>query len=461
MTAFAPDVEAALVDAVAESAASLHCPSIAWGVVRGGRVISGGGGIDTVFRIASMTKSFTAAAVLALRDEGLLSLDVPVAEYAPELAPVRGPAGSPPVTLRHLLSMRSGLATDDAWADRHLDITEAEVDEIYAAGPMFSFVTGSAFEYSNLGFGMIGRVVRRVTGRPVQEHVTERFLRPLGLTRTTWVQPDHDDWARPHRVVDDVAVPEGTPIPGDGEIAPMGGLWSTVSDLARWVHWLDEATRVPDAPSDLLSAASRREMQSTHTYMGTTPVAGRQAPASYGFGLRSMQESRMGRIVSHSGGVPGYGSNMSWLAGRDFAVVALANRTYAPMSTLNLELLGLLYEHGVLPRAPKADAPVFVDRCTRLVALLNDWDDARAATLFADNVDPDESFASRAAAARALVEQHGPLEVMELKPASAANGAVIVRGGSAVLRITVELAPLAGSPIQLYNVTTLSLDHAG
>ena len=108
-----------------EVAAESFCPSISWGVVADG-VLAHHGSVgklddgtaptaDTVYRIASMTKSFTAAAVLAMRDEGVWSLDDPVARHAPELGTVVGPAGSPPITLRQLLSMTSGLATDDAW----------------------------------------------------------------------------------------------------------------------------------------------------------------------------------------------------------------------------------------------------------------------------------------------------------------------------------------------------------
>ncbi|MEY4176147.1 MAG: hypothetical protein RI900_3312, partial [Actinomycetota bacterium] len=133
---------AELLDRLAREAATAHhCPSIAWGLVRDGALAASGGVGElhdgaapdehTVYRIASMTKSFTTAAVLALRDEGLLSLEVPVADYAPELSGVRGPDGSAPITLRRLLSMTAGMATDDAWADRHLDMTPEEIDHVY------------------------------------------------------------------------------------------------------------------------------------------------------------------------------------------------------------------------------------------------------------------------------------------------------------------------------------------
>ena len=82
-----------------EAATTHHCPTIAWGIVADGR-LADGADTDVVYRIASMTKSFTCAAVLALRDEGALSLDVPVAHYAPELAPIVGPSGAPPIRCR-------------------------------------------------------------------------------------------------------------------------------------------------------------------------------------------------------------------------------------------------------------------------------------------------------------------------------------------------------------------------
>ena len=102
-------------------------PAMAAGVVIDGELVafSGfGAGPDSLLRIASMTKSFTAAAALILRDEGKLDLDAPIARYAPEFASLKGPTSdSPAITTRHLLSMQGGLATDDPWGDRHLAVS--------------------------------------------------------------------------------------------------------------------------------------------------------------------------------------------------------------------------------------------------------------------------------------------------------------------------------------------------
>ena len=103
---------------------------------------------------------------------------------------------------------------------------------------------------SNLGFAMLGRLVLRVTGRRAQDFITDNLLRPLAMDRTTWVQPDHDDWARPFRWQDDAHVLE-LPLVGDGTLAPMGGIWSCVDDLAVWSNWFDEAFPARDDHDDI------------------------------------------------------------------------------------------------------------------------------------------------------------------------------------------------------------------
>ena len=468
LSAMTPECRAALGQLADRTAHEEHVASIAWGVVSDGRLAATGGtgtlydegptDEHAVYRIASMTKSFTAAVVLALRDDGLWSLDDAAATHAPELATVVGPASSPPITLRHLLSMTAGMATDDAWADRHLDMAEEQIDHIYAAGPTFAHLPNTAFEYSNLGFAMLGRAVQRATGRRVQEHITERLLQPLGMVATTWVRPQHDRWARPHRWRDGEQVRDWPTPLGDGEIAPMGGLWSTVADLARWVAWLDAANVTSPAPSEGpgLSAASRREMQRMHTYIGITSLAGRSCPAGYGFSLNVRDDTTLGKVVSHSGGLPGYGSNMRWLAGRGIGAIALGNTTYAPMSTMTIKMLDVLHSHGEVPATAPAYAPEWEAAAHRLVGLLNAWDDGTAAALFDDNVDLDDSLSRRRAAAAALVAEHGPLRVISLCPAAATNGTIEVQGerDSFNITITMEQSPFPGGPVQLYTISS-------
>lgn len=438
-------------------AADEHCPSLAWGVVLDGSLVSWGSVGDvserTVYRIASMTKSFSAATTLALRDDGVLRLDDPVADHAPELATLRH-ADAAPITIRDLLTMTSGLPSDDPWADRHLDLTDEEFDRIVADGPLFAHATGDAWEYSNFGFAVLGRVVHRATGRRIQDLVTQRLLGPLGMTRTTWAVPDHDDWARPIRRDDDGHVDELPPL-ADGLIAPMGGLWTTVQDLATWISWLDDAFPARSGTEDgLLCRASRRAMQSPQRYVGARTLRGVTSPGSYGFGLQVVDEGELGTVVAHGGGLPGYGSNMRWLPGRRTGAVALANVTYAPAAVLTARLLDELHSQGLVPDETVPVSPALDAVAHRLVDLLNDWDDELATSLCTMSLVQDDGLDRRRAAAEKVTAEVGPLSIGSIDAVTAAQATIHCVGGTGRrVDVTFMLAPPSPPRIQSYDVS--------
>src|SRR6185369_518325 len=105
---------------------------------------------------------------------------------------------------------------------------------------------------------------------------------------------------------------------------------------------------------------------------------------------------------AHSGGLPGYGSNMRWVPHSRVGVVALGNATYAPMSIMTRRILELLDEHGLVPVATIRASTALLDAAQRLAALLSDWTDSAANDLFADNVSLDESWERRAKQAAEL-----------------------------------------------------------
>ena len=428
--------------------------SVVWGLVGGQELLTSGSvgsitDLSTRYRIASMTKSFTSAAVLSLRDEGVLSIDLPVDEYAPELETICRTESGTHVTLRHLLSMSSGLATDDPWADRHLDATAEEMNDLYRQGARYAFSPGTHFEYSNLGFALIGRVVERVTGRRVRDFVDERLLQPLRMSATTWDPPLDHAWAPPTRVQDGQIIPDGTDPLRDGEIAPMGGLWTTVDDLARWVMWLNEANSNTDSQTARLNVASRRDMQVMHTYAGVIALDGDKAPTGYGYGLMMRDDPDLGIVNSHSGGLPGYGSNMRWVAGRDIGVVAMSNTTYAPMAIFTHRVLKMLNAAKLIPAASTLVAPVLQQRSEQLVALINQWDTDQAKKIFADNVHLDESFERRCDAAQKMIAESGPALIQAIVATSNTEAVIFLTNSK---KIEILIGPLHSGPIQWYEV---------
>ena len=401
-----------------------HVPGIAYGIVTDGVLVMAGGSgslsatatdrpdLDSRSRICSMSKSFVAAAVLKLRDEGGLALSDPVSVHVPELCSLVPPTtDSPAVSVDDLLSMGSGLPEDDAWADRLLDISTDRLDALLRTGVTFSTAPRTRFEYSNLGWAMLGRVVSNIAGMPVQRYVSTEILAPLGLESTTWDTPVEANVMTGHRWRDGW-IQESAPL-ADGAFAALGGLWSTVHDVARWVGFLADAFPPRDEPDGgPVCRASRREMQQVHRARRSTfdAAANRFDAGGYGYGLVVTHDLRFGHVVNHSGGLPGFGSDMRWLPDRRVGVVALANLTYAPMRVLTRDILEDLADRDELPPPHE----VFVSAalaaaCGGLERLLRDWDEQLFDDLFADNVLLDNDQHERRAAAAQLRAKLGPL----------------------------------------------------
>jgi CubicO group peptidase (beta-lactamase class C family) len=446
-----------------------HVPGVVYGVIANGEVahatglgsVSGPGAEEcapdehTVFRIASMTKSFTAAAILLLRDEGRLGLDEPVATYVPAVAEFRLPTtDSPAITVRHLLSMASGLATDDAWGDRHLDGTADWMDALLAAGATFAVPPGTAFEYSNYGFAILGRVIDNVTGAAYQRFISERLLAPLGMSATTWVAPSTPAvgcrWVDDHWIAED-------PL-GDGAFAAMGGLWSNVDDLTRWVSFLlDAFPPRDDVDEGPLRRSSLREMQQVCRGL---PVSVRTldngktrlGPSGYGMGLNVMYDLTLGHMVAHSGGLPGFGSNMRWSIDRGVGVIALGNVTYAPMATLTRDLFDVLEDSGVLPLPVPLSSEVLSAAANKLVDLLFEWDDDAADALFADNVFLDNERKRRRDEAARFCAACGPVVARTLGVNAATNGTMVLQCERGAARVELQLSAEVPPRVQWYEL---------
>lgn len=467
---------AAVDDLFAELYAEGIAPGLAYGVIADGRLTHWGGfgGLtvagprpdpDSVFRIASMTKSFTAAALLALRDEGALGLDDPVARWIPELADLRpATADSPALTVRHLLTMSAGLPTDDAWGDRQLPLAPAGFDALLRAGFRFAWAPGTTFEYSNLGFAILGRVVAAVSRCDYRAAVERRVLDTLGLNATGFEVGAFPvgKLAVGHRRIDDVWTP--LPFAGHGEFAAMGGLFSSLRDLARWIGEFTDAFPPRDDPAGEhpLSRATRREMQEVHRLMAPEaaddPGDGSRvpSPAGYGFGLFIELDEQFGAIVSHPGGLPGFGSGMCWHLGSRLGVVALANATYAAMNEAAARALRIVLAAAPLDSAvtlwPETEAAR-----AGVLCLLEHWDTELAARLFADNVAMDESLERRRAQIAALRERLGPLRLDPSAPLEVSPAAVTwwMRGARGRLKVEIGLTPQQPPLIQTIELTAV------
>jgi CubicO group peptidase (beta-lactamase class C family) len=413
-------------------------PGVSYGVIVDGELVHtrgvgttaiGGGTAptpDTVFRIASMTKSFTAAAVLLLRDEGHLHLDDPAATHVPELqGQPPSHAGAPPISLRRLLSMSAGFPGDDPWGDRQQDLDPDRFAEFLEQGQSFAWMPGTAFEYSNLGYAILGRVISNVTGQEYRDVVRSRFLEPMGMASTG---SDVSEFPAERLATGYVRRDDGfveEPFAGYGAFASMGGLFSTVRDLARWVDGFARAFAPGgDADDHPLSRASRLEMQQVHrpiepeltwASIAELPTA---SVVGYGFGTFVRSDLELGKVVGHSGGYPGFGSHMRWHPASGVGVVVLGNRTYFPALKIGEQMLAALVRSEAAPIRRTSPAPVLEVARDAIERLLESWDDGLAAATFSMNVEMDEPLERRRAAIEQLRETHGALRRSDEQPVS-------------------------------------------
>src|SRR5581483_5890080 len=137
-------------------------------------------------------------AVLLLRDEGLLALDDPAERYVPELRGWATPE-STPITIRHLLTMTAGFPTDDPWGDRQQGLPLDEFAKLLENGVSFNWVPGTRFEYSNLGYAILGLIITAVAGTPYKDFVRGRLMTPLGMVRSGYEPPADDNLAQGYR----------------------------------------------------------------------------------------------------------------------------------------------------------------------------------------------------------------------------------------------------------------------
>lgn len=438
-------------------------PSLAYGMTFGGKRIAAHN-TTLPFRIASMSKSFTAAAVLLLRDRKKLQLDQPIADLVPELKTLTLPTSdSPAVTVRHLLTMSSGLSTDDPWGDRHLDADHDFMQKLFKDGGYFAEPPGTEFCYSNYGYAILGRAISNAANQSFQQFISTELWASLAMSSTGWTPAVHH--ATPHRRRDNAAIDDGMPPLADGGFASMGGIWSTVDDLLIWANFMLNAFPARDGKDDgPLCRASRREMQQISRALKrelTPGLSQRNIFGGYGMGLRLFDDTKLGYLVSHSGGLPGYGSNMIWHPERQFALISLANITYAPMFDANFVALETLQHEGLLPAPRVRSTGPLQKHAEALVGLLNKWKDERAHEIFADNVVLDESFDRRKLQFEQIAKFEGPFKCGEITAQNAASAVVIMvdAHGKNVMKLSLKLSPQVPPLIQSYEVKALAYEE--
>ncbi len=288
---------------------------------------------DTIFQLASVTKQFTAAAVMLVRRKGLLGLDDEITKYFPEIP-------YPGVTVRHLLSHTSGIPDYFDDADWFIKIWKEEKrvpgnDEILRflretkAKPYFA--PGEGLRYSNTGYNLLALLAERLSGVPYEEFLQKNIFEPAGMssTRCCHIRRDgvpFENYAQA-TVFEDGKWVADVDSAEDGDVVAFDGLngddyvYTTIYDMFLWDRALREG-----------KVLTREEQQLMYTpgklNNGEDSVYDEGEGMSYGFGWAVGHDEELGLVVSHSGGMPGVATWFERFIDADRVLVILSNRDY-------------------------------------------------------------------------------------------------------------------------------------
>ena len=459
---------AAIDTLFARSARSNHNPSIAYGIVVDDKLIySNSVGYSNVekkilaasttrFRIASMTKSFTAMSIMKLRDEGKLQLNDAASKYIPEMKNLKYPTTDAlPISIFNLLTMSTGFPEDNPWGDRQLSDTDEDLLNLMNEGVSFANNPTAAFEYSNLGYALLGKIIANISGVSYQQYVTENILHPLGMNDCgyEYTAMPADQVAVGYRWEDQQWKPEE--LLKDGSYASMGGMICTIEDFAKYMSFLLSVTPFKnEAEIGPVKRSSAREMQQPWKFVGL--AANRKmrsgelcsSTGSYGFGLGWRLDCNGITSISHSGGLPGFGSVHRLFPELGVGVVAFSNLTYASMGVPVSQVADTLILLANLKKRVIPVSPMLKAMQENLMKALPLWE-GQYDILFAENFFPDKSKDRWKKETVELFTKIGEIKsVSAMKPENMLRGTFTITGEKGELEIFFTLTPETKPKIQ-------------
>jgi CubicO group peptidase (beta-lactamase class C family) len=457
-----------LADAIYKNyAAENHFPSIAYGIIADGKLIHSGSygeanlnakqaaSTKTLYRIASMTKSFTAMAILKLRDEGKLSLQDPAAKYMPSLNDIHYLTNdSPLITIQDLMTMSAGFPEDNPWGDRQLEDSDEDLIKLIQEGLSFSNAPGLQYEYSNLGFAMLGNIITQLSGMPYQQYISEQILKPLQMNDTEWEYTNvpATQLALGYHWVNDQWQEE--PILHDGAFGAMGGLISSIEDFSKYVAFHLAAWPPRNDPeTGPVKRSTVREMHQLWRVHQNSPGNDAYGPVVFGYayGLGWRKDARGILRIAHSGGLPGYGSEWRIYPDYGIGVVSFSNRRYGAPSLANAMVMDTLV--AVAQLAPRV-IPVSIileQRKAGLLANLPDWQELPG--LFADNFYMDKPLDLRRKEVSDIFEAAGEIvSTSDLVPENQLRGTFIITCSKRKVQVFFTLTPENNPLIQQLNL---------
>lgn len=448
-----------------------HLPGVAYGlVVDDSLVFSGAFGYSnletgtpattrTFFRIASMSKSFTAMAVLKLRDEGKLRLTDPVTKYIPSMDQLTYlTRDATPVSIFNLLTMTAGFPEDNPWGDRFLDISDADLMKLVGNGLSFSEIPSLNYEYSNLGYGLLGHIITVVSGVSFQEYITRNILLPLGMTDTyyEYAELPGERLAQGYRWENGQWKAE--PMLHDGAFGSMGGLITTIEDFSKYVSfhlsaWPPRSDPPEGGPVRRSTLREMHRLNNPWIYYNPNRFGKPGTPLirGYGFGLAGIRDPDGTLEIGHGGGLPGFGSYYTFFPEYGIGIMAFSNLTYVggTAQAVNYRVISELIAKDLFKPRVLPVSGILEKRKMQVADLIVNWNPSLEKEIVAANLYLDRDRESRIKEAGDLLGRLG--EIVSIGPMLAENqlrGSFIIVGTGNQLKVTFTLSPEADPKVQ-------------
>ncbi len=466
--ALIPEIEAIFKSTAEKN----HYPGMVYGIVMHGELIwSGATGVvnlqtqepvttQSLFKIASMTKSFTALAIMKLQEEGKLRVSDAAADYVPELGQLEYLTGdATPITIGNLLTMTAGFPEDNPWGDRQLEDTPNDLLALIESGLSFSNIPSWQFEYSNTGYAILGQIISAVAKVPYQQYMTENIFKPLGMVNTFWEYEGlpANKLALGYRWEDEQWKKE--PMLHDGAFGAMGGLITSLDDFSKYVAY--HLAAYPPQSSGETGPVKRSSLRAMHKpaelnlFADARDGDGNPCPiiSAYGYGLGWRKDCTGQVRISHSGGLPGFGSEYRFYPDYDLGIISFANRTYAGLGSVNNEVANLIFKKaGITPRVLPA-SEILAERKKQLEEWLIAPDEAIEGDVFAENFFLDLSREKRLTMYKDVMNTIGEVTSVEkIEPFNQLRGRFRITGDKGTAAVFFTLTPESKPKIQQLDV---------
>ncbi len=365
------------IDQIVRQEIDLEGPGVAIAVVKDGELVhSEGYGVanlewdcpiqpDTVFRLASITKQFTATAIMLLEQQGKLRLDDSITTYLPDF-----PTYGRTITITHLLNHTSGIRSYTALDNFMVDISKKDMSPgdllTYFKDLPLAFEPGTRFLYNNSGYHLLGLIIEKITGLSYEQYIQQSIFQPLGMNHSYYM---HNETIIPRRASGYVKTEEGY---RQADYLNMsipyaaGSLGSTIEDLIRW----DAAQR----EERLLDATVQERM-----YTPVQLADGRTEAYGFGFRITSYEGHR---LIGHGGGIPGFHTFMARFIDDKALIAVLANNPEIDVEKITRQIARHLFDLPAVTRTPVTLSTTVLDKA---VGTYIDEDGSAVEVIIAEN----------------------------------------------------------------------------